>query len=274
MSTNNLPLLYTKGIRKQTKLYYANWLPNQKLSLGVVGQLIDNYFFQPLTTLKDLGIDFNPATDVEVDEDPTPLDLVSNKGVTINFKVAGEIDPNLPNLPQGKAGVGIDFSQEGSFILKAEKTFESRIRNVDGPESLGQKILEAYKKGTWKWYYSVIFSIVEAPYADYIISQSSNSKVELQVNADGNIGKVELGNADLNFSVKTQSGNVLKMLSSKNSTPLFRLLGIKKNILSGSVVVQPYNFNLNGINPQTESFTKDTKDFVEDDTEFLIVKPR
>jgi len=262
-----LPLIYAKGIRQQTKFYYAHWLPNQKIGLGVVGELVDNYFFRPLTTLKDLGIDFDPSTDVEQDLNPTPLDLVSKKGVTISFKAAGEIDPGVPSVPQGKAGVSIDFAQEGSFIIKAEKTFEPRIRDV---ETLGQKILEAYKKGTWKWYYSVIYSVVESPYTDIMISQSSSSKIDLQLNADGNVGKVELGNAELSFSSKKETGSILKMLGSQNANPIFRLLGIKKSPFHDPIV-KPYSLNLLGTTSSVEGIMKEVNEFVEDDTKFLMV---
>lgn len=219
--------VYAKGLHRQFKYYYTHWLPNAPLEIGTIGELEDGYFFRPVTTLADLGISFSPQNDIVPDPSPSPIDLASSKNVQIITKLSGEVSTALPNIPQGKAGLGLEFSSEGAFVIKAKETYEPRIRNVARLET---EILNAHKSGVWKKNYAAIYSIVQAPYADIIVSQSSQSKIELEVQADGQIGKIELGNANVQFSIKKQSGTVLSMLNSRDVTPIFQLVGIKKKL--------------------------------------------
>ena len=225
--------IYAKNFNKQTKYYFAQWLPNSPLSLGVVGILEDGYFFRPKTTLADLGIPFDPVNDIEPDDSPTPLNLFSNKGVTMSVKLEGEVNPKIPSIPQGKAGLSLEFELEGGFVIKAPETFEPRIRDITRFE---REILKAYLEKRWNRNYSVIFSLVSAPYADIVVSQASNSKLELQAEGKGEVGNVELGNVKLQLMVKSQSGSVLNMLGSKDVYPAFQLMGLKRRLFKSPSV--------------------------------------
>lgn len=115
--------LYCKGVRQQTKFYFSHWLPNSLIKLGTVGALIDKYFFDPKTSLSELGFDFNPDNPDHVvpDTSPSPLKLTAGRTAEVKFKVAGEVNPSLPNIPQGKAGIGVEFSSEGAFVSRRER---------------------------------------------------------------------------------------------------------------------------------------------------------
>ena len=86
----------------------------------------------------------------------------------------------------------MNFPLKEQLVIKAKETFEPRIRNV---AKLEEDILAAYKSGIWKRNYAVIYLLVHAPYADIIVSQSSKSGLELETQADGQVGNVELGDA-------------------------------------------------------------------------------
>ncbi len=225
----NLTKLYTKSIHEQLEFYYAQWLPTEKMEIGVVGTLEgdfwgNSYLFRPLTTLNDLGISFSSETDIKPDDDSSQLKIASTSGVEFISKIAGEVSTGLPNIPEGKAGLGYEFAEEGAYVLNANEVYEPRIRNV---AALEPKIMEAYEKGRWKLNYAAVYSVVQAEYADMLVSQSSTSKIELEAKGDATIGQVELGNANIQFAVKRESGAIVNMLGSKNVTPLFKLIGIK-----------------------------------------------
>ncbi len=212
--------LYVNGIREKFKIYHAAWLPNVTLHLGDIGVLQDNFFIQ-VTSLKNLGIDFNERPDT----DSTPIDLVSESGVGITFKSAGQLNPNLTNLPQAEAGVGVEFSEQGAFVFNAPESYEPSIENI---AQLQEQLVQAYKEGRWKSRWVVIVRLVYTPTATIIVSNSSKSKLEL--GAKGNIDGAwfNLGDANITLSVNHQSGDVLKMLGAKNITPLFQVAGIKR----------------------------------------------
>ena len=225
----NVAKVYAKGLHEQTKFYYAQWMPNSKIEIGTVGELEDDYFFRPISTLADLGINFAPERDIVPDESPTPIDLVSSRSVSMNFQFSTDVNPSVPNIPKGSAGIGFEFSSEGAFVIKAAETYEPRIRNV---AALEPQILKARQDGLWKKNYAVIYSLVHAPYADIIISQSSSSGLSLQAQADVPAGPIELGNANVKFGTKKQIGTILNMVNSRDVTPIFQLVGIKRKWFS------------------------------------------
>jgi hypothetical protein len=212
--------LYIDGIKKKLKNHWATWLPNEKLKLGDVG-VLDGRLFTRVTSLAALTIAFQERPDT----DATPIDYVSESGVTMYFKAAGEASTDMPSVPQAKAGIGVDFSAAGAFVFKAPQSFEPTVENI---VQLEKDIIGAYKAGRWKSEWAVIVRLVQTPLATIIISNSSASKVELSAEGDVAAGTtVDLGSANLEFGVRTQRGDVIKFIQAKNLTPLFQLARVK-----------------------------------------------
>jgi len=200
------------------------------IELGTVGELEGGYLFRPRSTLRDRGIDFDPTADVVTDTSSSPLDFTSKSGVSITTKLAGEANTNIPSVPQGSAGIKLDFSREASFLIKAQESYEPRIRDLIGLE---RKILEKYRAGQWDRSWVVVSSLVMAPYVDIVISESASSSIELEVTGSGTVQTVELGNVSLEFAMKRTSGKVLDMRGIRNGTPIFQLAGLKQRFLGG-----------------------------------------
>jgi len=214
--------LYVNGVRKKMQYYYAAWLPNEVLRLGDVGTLEKRTFFRHKTSLDLLGIKF--AT--REDPFPTPFDLLSEKGVQLAYKLAGEVNPKAPNIPQAKAGVAVDFSAKGAFVIRAPLTYEPAIEDI---ATLEAQILDLYKKGRWNKEWVVIAKLVTAPSATILISRSSEGKIELSAEAQLAAGtSVQLGEANLKLNVSFVSGDILSMKDAQNVTPFFQLIGIKR----------------------------------------------
>lgn len=229
-----IPELYCKGVRQQSKLYFAAWLPNTVLKLGTVGVLHDRYFFDPKSSLAKMGFDFDPENPdhIEKDLDASPVKLSSGRTSKQTFKVSGEVSTTAPHIPQAKAGISLEFGAEGAFVIEAEATYEPRIKDIF---ALERWILQQYRAGAWQRDWAVITSLVVAPHASIVVSQSRSSKVELMASGDANVGTVELGNAGIEFqSVHTQ-GTVLNMANSTNVAPLFKLVGLKRKWVLGAV---------------------------------------
>jgi len=229
--------LYVKGIKKKFRNYFAAWLPNEPLKLGDVGILEEN-FFTRITSLQELGISFQERED----PDSSPIDFVSESGVSFAFKSAGETNPNLPGIPEAKAGIGIEFSQEGTFVVKAEQSFEPSIENIAGVQ---KEVLEAFKEGKWEKRWAIIVRIVKTPVASILISTSSQSKIELSVESDITKGTIDLGNANIEFIAKTQKGGIFKSIGATNITPFFQLARIKRRWWFGEPYVRLRRSRLN-----------------------------
>ncbi len=215
--------IYVNGIRKKIKTYYAAWLPNEELLLGDVGVISDN-FFTRVTSLKKLGIDFEERKDL----DPTSIDLVSDSGVGISFKVAGEVSSMAPNIPQGEAGVAVEFTENGAFVFNAPVSY---LPSIEDLEHLEEQIREAYKEGRWDSKWRVIVRLLLTPTVTILVSQSSKSKIELAAQGNINGGSFELGDAKIALTAYHQSGDVLKILTAKNKTPMFQVAGLSVSVL-------------------------------------------
>ena len=174
-----------------------------------------------------MGIPFTERPDT----DSTPIDYVSESGVSIIFKVAGEVNPALPNIPQAKAGVGVEFSQEGAFILKAPASYEPSIEST---LDLEKHLLKALKKGDWDREWTVIVRLVQTPVATILVSNSSQSKLELAVEGDISPADINLGNGAIKFGFRAQKGDVLQFVGAENLTPIFQLGRLKRRLFGSS----------------------------------------
>lgn len=210
--------VYVNGIKKQLNNYYGAWLPSTRYELGDVG-LVKNNLFDRLTSLENLGISFTPSRDSH----STKIDYVSESGVSRVIKAAGQLNPNLPNIPEGQAGIGIEFSKEGAFIIQAEESYELFIEDL---VKLEQDIRQVYEDGRWKSGWVIITHLISTPNATILISNTSQSKIELSVEGDVTLQGVSLGNTQAKFSVRAETGNVLKFIDAKNVTLFFKLLQI------------------------------------------------
>lgn len=212
---------YTKQVHKKLGTYYGAWLPNESLKLGDYG-VLDGDHFQRKGNIADFGITFTERPD----NDPTPIDLVSESGVEFTLKFAGEANTGAPHIPDAKAGIAFHFRKSGAFIIVAERTFEPTIENIREVED---RVLELYERGEWHREWAVIVKMVTAPVATILISCSSESGIEIALDVDPTDGLVGLGKASLGFSVRWQSGDVMKMIGAANIAPLFQLAGIKSS---------------------------------------------
>lgn len=211
--------LYVNGIKKKLKNYWAAWLPNSKFNLGDVGTL-DGNIFKKFSSLEALKINF----DVEKGNSPSPIDYVSESGVSMFLKVAGQTNSTLPNIPQAQAGIGVEFGTKGAFVVQASETYEHSIRDI---LSLENSIIDAYTDGSWDKHWFVIVKLIEAPVATFLISNSSQSKIELSIEGNLSSGLAQLGKAETQCSITAQQGDILKIIGARNVSPLFQLARIK-----------------------------------------------
>ena len=235
--------LYVDGIKKRFSNYFAAWLPNEPYRLGDLGILNGNIFIRT-NNVQDPSIGFTFTE--RADPDPSPIDVVSESGVALMFKAAGEVNTLLPNVPQGEAGIGIEFSAQGAFILKAPETYQPSIENID---KLRQDVFDAYVRGRWDKRWAVIVRLVKAPHATIIVSKSSQAKLEFIAKGDFSSGPINLGNANLTFELRAQKGDLFQSVGATNVTPLFQLARIKRRFFGQTEVEILNKFQSKGLLP-------------------------
>jgi len=213
--------IYADGVKSTLRDYFAAWLPSRVITLGDVG-VLDGNFFTPITNLKDSKI--NIPFQERKDSDLAPIDMQSESGVTTTFKGVGDISTALPNVPQGEAGVKIEFGHTGAFVLQATETYEPYIEDI---LQLQEHVIDAFGDGRWQLDWAVVTRVVVAPSATILVSRSSESKIEFSAKGDVSAGSFNLGDAKVKLGMRSQSGNIFKMAGVVNATPLFQLAKIK-----------------------------------------------
>ena len=219
----NICDIYSTGIKRKLKNYWAAWLPTTKFQIGDVG-ILNGKYFEKIGSLKELKIDFK----IEEDTSPSPIEIVSESGVSINFKIAGETNTAFPNIPAAEAGVKFKFGSAGAFAISCPESFEPMLAE---PMALQEKIIDAFNKKIWQGEWSVITRVVTSPSATIVISNSKDSELELSSKADLKAGLADLGKANVEFSMKSQTGDMIKMIGAKDVTPFFQLASIKRRWL-------------------------------------------
>jgi hypothetical protein len=221
-NVSNVCDIYVKGIKEKLRNYWSAWLPNSRFDLGDVG-ILNGYYFEKVASLGELDIPFEPRRD----ESPSPLELVSSAGVSLAVKLAGETNGNFETVPSADAGIKVDFAKEGSFVVESPETFEDEIA---APMALQEAILKAQRDRLWQSNWLVVVRLVRAPVATFLISQSQSSGIELSAKADFQAGFADLGNAGLGIALRSQRGEMIKMIGSRDVTPFFQLAGLKRRL--------------------------------------------
>lgn len=223
--------LYSKEIYNNLN-YRTTWLPGAPIKLGAVG-FIEDGLFHTITTLKNLGLSFDEV----VDKDKDSIDYSSSSGVSITFKAAGEANQKFKALADASAGALIEFSRSGALVLQLRGVAIHRI--ADQPK-LYKELLRSIVIGDedkWQRDWVAITEVVQADHATIIISDSSNSKLELK--ASGSVAPTSLVDLSGNFSVAGESQVSTKLIASSGLTPLYRGVRVKKKFLWLFDEVQP-----------------------------------
>jgi len=212
---------YTDEMKKKFG-YYATWNPGVPLKLGDIGTLNDNVFTR-LSNLSDRGIEF----EIREDLTKTPLEHSSEGSVSVTTKLSGTVAPQGSVLTNLDAGIIVEFSKENSTLFKANNTTSPSIKDAI---KLEEQVLDLYRKGKWNKNWAIVTELVEAENATVIISNNSNSKIELKANANIDAPTFDIADAEFKFSTQFSNGLETKIISAEGLTPLFKVMGMKTRI--------------------------------------------
>jgi hypothetical protein len=198
--------------------YWATWLPGVKLRLGDIGRIRDRVF-TPEGSLERLGL---PVTD----DGESLSDIQHATRGAVAYRVQTKADTQaIPHVPQGSAGIALEFSRENAVVLVVRDAVERRLADVS---ALERRLTELVNAGEFDPEYAVVTHVVTAGTATVLISRSADSRVELSAKADLSLGLLDLASADAQLSRVGGSGMETEILARRGLTPLFKLVGFKR----------------------------------------------
>lgn len=205
--------VYIKDIHKQWKNLYANWPPNGTIVLGDYGFLDKDGLFEIKGNIK---LDGFVSKSIRINTSSSEADYkYSSKGCSfeqLKTNAEGKIN-QVANL---NASLEIKFERDNSIFLNAAGC---KIHSIENIPQIEKEIIWSFKGGSWNPAYAIITKLVEATSSTLIISSSDKASITLEAGVD--IPKIDLANAALELSVKSQQNIGFQAIMKGNLVPLF-----------------------------------------------------
>lgn len=195
--------------------YHAAWYPDTPHAIGAYGRMEDDVFIS-YGNVAELGVKY----DINRDTIPSALEVNASKGVAITTKFQGETNANLPHIPQASVGLGIEFKSEGSFVITADEVYEDRVAN---PGALETQLRQLREEGNWDSAYRIVTGVLRMPVAKIIISQASDTKLELSLEGTLTPSIKELGKVSVNANFHWESTATMKYAPARDAVPIVQL---------------------------------------------------
>ena len=224
---DNLSHVYVETLRIGLKPYFANWLPNEPLTVGDFGYL-DGCMFSRKSSLKNA---FGKSIQSIIhNRSESRITYMSSKGLSINSSAIGSIDSSVSGGVPVKAHLDINFSKEGAVYFNATKC---KITEVNDLESLGNTVLKLFESDQWNDDWAVVISVVKADSTTALVSSSNDASIVLE--ADASIPKIDLADASIKLNIKSQKNIGFSFVTKAGCVPLFTLGKIKPKFLGGAI---------------------------------------
>jgi hypothetical protein len=200
--------------------YWATWLPGNRLELGQCGP-VSQRVFDPQSSLANFNIEFEVAPD----SDPSDIQYQSKGAVQYTLQAAADTQ-QIQGIPQGTAGIKLNFNRENAVVLVAK---QARQRRMADTNSLIGTLNENILTGEFPVNFAVVTDVVVADSGSIIISSSRDAEMSVTAKADFSAGLLDLASASLGLERKSSRDLQTEILAQTSLTPLFKLVGLKRN---------------------------------------------
>jgi hypothetical protein len=213
---------YTTELGRELR-FNATWTPGMRLALGTIGVIDNDHVFVPVSSIDQFGIGFKEAQ-LGNDSEET-FNYASAGAVEIGLKLAGKPSALTPNLPIGRAGLGIRFNRSDAIVFRADGATHWRMADE---LSLAEEVISLIKAGRWDKDWSIITHLVRAASTTVLVARSSGAGVEFALSAGVTAGGLELLSADAAASAFASHDMQLTIVAAGGMTPLFRAKRVKR----------------------------------------------
>lgn len=200
--------------------FFAVWTPSLPLALGDIGTFNGKKFIRFSSLKTKFGISPEPL----LYDAPETLNFNSQGSVTVTTKIKGSRTLPGSALRDIDAGFIVEFSKTNSTLFKANGVL---THSINDRVTFDQQILDLFKQGKWDKQWAIITELMVADSATVLISNQSDSKIELKANANVDAVKLDIADASLDLSVVLTRSLETVIVAYKGLTPLFRTMKIK-----------------------------------------------
>jgi hypothetical protein len=238
---------YVKEIKEQTG-YTATWFPWVSVSPGDVGTISSDYGYQPLTTLKQMGIPFDVASgDVQAD-----FDYASKDNVAISINILGDAPMAGTAISEAQGSVSIKFGKGNATVFRITDCKSAVIKDQ---AAIRDEVLRRFESKQWNEDTVIVTETVTAK-GTIIVSSGDNAQIDFAVKGSVGTPEFNLANMGGKFQITNESQIAIKIVAKENITPLFKISGIKKSFLKTPRYVPKENVGDDGSQERGDLFNE------------------
>ena len=201
--------------------YHAIWVPSRKIEVGQVG-MFHNDVFTPYTSLEKLGIPMEVSTKNTDDY----LEFKSSSSVKVSVKAHGKTNPDFAIIAEGEAGFAVSFASQNSIYFKGLGVSSHVLENL---HDIHQEVRGLEQAGVWQNKYVIITEVLETKSATILISNSSNSMIELRAKGAQPGGVLDIADVGMGLEHVREIGIDTKILAKNGITPLYKVVGLSNS---------------------------------------------
>jgi hypothetical protein len=220
---------YCRGLMKELRGSFANWVPNRPLALGDIGfWKNDSLMWEHETTwdLQDMPVDFAIRTGAT-----GAIAASSQAGVVVASKAAGKKPGWFTNIAKEDVGLGFKMSWANGWFVRVQKYEIEMIENL---LDMKQAIWEAFLDGRWNKNWGVIVAVWQAEAMHMFGSESWRCKATFNVSLIGNetppaaapLSMAQFGSAAVELSLAYSKGRYVdwssKLVKEVGSIPWYK----------------------------------------------------
>jgi hypothetical protein len=220
----NIGQHYIKEIKDQTG-YTATWFPWVAVSAGDVGTITSDYGYQPLTTLKQMGIPF----EVETGNVRTDFDYASKDKVEVSINVLADAPLVGTGVSEAQGRVSVKFGKSNATLFRIINCKSAVIKDQ---APIRDEVLRMFESKQWNKDTVIVTETVTAK-GTIIVSSGDNAQIDFAVKGSVGTPEFDLANMGGKFQITNESQIAIKIVAKENITPLFKISGIKKSLLKG-----------------------------------------
>jgi hypothetical protein len=202
--------------------YFGAWLPDSTYSLGEYGLLEDGVF----SSHGCIG-----SVPTVIDQEPSGFGVRQSRNVRIDFKAAMQSSLQTPSIPFEKAGLGLTFDREGSFIIIARECYEDAILHPGSLADLLIGKLDGDLTGNSR--FRVVTRVRRMPLAHILVAERKGAHIELLLGGGSPPALEDLAGLDAGLSLAGSSEGVMVFSPARGVTPLVFLSKLEKVTKAG-----------------------------------------
>jgi len=154
--------------------------------------------------------------------------------VKLNFLAEGQPSALWPKAASVTARIEVSFSSEDSCLLSVKKY---KVATIHDPARLIEKILDAYRRGTWRKEYLLIYETITPE--EVLMLAATTANTNLLLSAKAPVGPAAVGAVAGSFKLDYQTSEVLQ--EDSGGQPLFyNCYRVKRKWLVGRPEVRTF----------------------------------